>query len=132
MIGTVSNAGHGGCDEFHGDRAAYDRADAWCRANCAKLKLQNDAEIETDLELHCSTLLENHLLRKQYLSLVRSNLLPTFSDKPGLYQVRHRGDVEGMASQYSKRHPTARILNLLDEHEALDIFRRATSEVETA
>ena len=23
-IGTVSNAGHGGCDDFHGDRAAFE------------------------------------------------------------------------------------------------------------
>jgi len=30
-IGDVSNRGHGGCDEFRGDQAAYDTANKWCK-----------------------------------------------------------------------------------------------------
>jgi hypothetical protein len=36
-IGIVGNDGHGGCDSFHGDQAAYREADAWCRANLPKI-----------------------------------------------------------------------------------------------
>lgn len=41
-IGTVSNAGHGGCDEFWGDREKYREADAWCKANLPKWALGDE------------------------------------------------------------------------------------------
>ncbi|MES1915318.1 MAG: hypothetical protein MHM6MM_007287 [Cercozoa sp. M6MM] len=126
-IGSVSNEGHGGCDNFYGDREAFDRADKWCRANLPKWKLDcganPDEEHETDLEMHCATLLQNHLIKQDYQRTVRKKLLIVYPDKQGVYQINHGGQVELTAAKLREQRPTAKVLNLLPLDEALTIYR---------
>jgi hypothetical protein len=126
-IGTASNAGHGGCDDFHGDRAAFDRADKWCRANLPKWTLDcgsnPEEEHETDLEMHCAALLQTHLVRQDYQRTVRKKLLVVYPEKEGVYQINHGGQVNLTAAKLREQRPTAKVLNLLPLDEALPLYR---------
>ncbi|TRD17304.1 hypothetical protein [Palleronia caenipelagi] len=126
-IGIVSNDGHGGCDAFHGDDEAFARANAWCRANLPKWKMgfgpNPEEERETDLEMHCASLLNDHLMKKDYTRLVSTKVLFTKTKGHVLYEIKHHGQVDLTAAQIREQHPDGTILNLLPPEEALAIFR---------
>lgn len=67
-IGTVSNDGHGGCDRFYGDQAAYDQANAWCKTHLPTWDC-NGTQEPTDLEMHCCDLVNAHLRAKEIARL---------------------------------------------------------------
>lgn len=78
-IGVVSNDGHGGCDRFHGDQAAYDRADAWCKAHLPTWDC-NGTQEPTDLELRCGELVDAHV-RDQEVARLANKIVKESSKK---------------------------------------------------
>lgn len=84
-LGTVENAGHGGCDDFHGDYKEYAKVDTWCKANLPKWKVQTGEfsddpnmkthEGETGLEMHCSDLLQDFLTTRDLKKHLRKAVL---------------------------------------------------------
>ncbi|WP_298938013.1 hypothetical protein [uncultured Ruegeria sp.] len=126
-IGEVSNDGKGGCDLFRGDHVAYKEADTWCRQNLPKWSLPefSDEEHETDLEHHCGSLLETWQYTKDYKRLIKIKVLFIFPDKPGVYEIKHRGQAERVVEKLQAQHPGIRILNTLPLDEAVALFRSA-------
>lgn len=125
-IGTVGNDGHGGCDHFHGDRAAFAVADAWCKANLPRWH-HDGQSFGTDLEMRCGQLLDDWLAARELKKTLRSNVLFTDARDGKLYQVRHRGAVDRTIAAVARAHPGAAILNGKPFEEALTLFRAATS-----
>lgn len=126
-IGTVGNDGQGGCDHFHGDRAAFAAADAWCRANLPKWQGIGGEPLDADLELHCGALLENWLAAREMKRTLRGCVLFTDAGDGKLYQVRHRGEIERTLAAVATRHPGATILNGLPFAAALTLYRTGTA-----
>ncbi len=126
-IGTVGNDGHGGCDYFHGDQAAYAAVDTWCRANLPKWTGFKADPIDTDLEHHCGTLFDDWLAARHLRSTLRTNVLFVKSDDGRLYQVRHRGKIEATISAVACQHPGANILNGQPFDAALALYRAGTA-----
>lgn len=128
-IGTVSNRGTGGPDEFHGDRSAYERADQWCKDNLPPYTLDlagSQHTGPTDLEMHCGDLLGQHIAAKELKRILKREALFTVPDKSGLFSMKYK---EGQAPddilyrEIAKQNPGATILNTLPVIEALHIFR---------
>ena len=128
-IGEVSNRGCGGCDEFHGDRAAYDRADRWCRESLPKLPpLFEDGEpMEQTIETVCHDRLTDWLLRRDMKRAMARRALFVKPDHAGkVFQLGYRGTAkpdERLFAEVERRHPDATILNRLPEAEALRLYK---------
>ncbi len=126
-IGEVSNEGRGGPDRFQGDTAAFARADEWCRTNLPKWSLPefSDKEYETDLEHHFGSLLETWQYTRDYKRAIKTKVLLIYPDKPGVYEIKHRGQAERIVEKLQAQHPGIRILNTLPLDEAVALFRSA-------
>lgn len=131
-IGTVKNAGHGGCDEFIGDQAKYRETDDWCKANLPKWTLgDGPADNETTLELYCGELLENWMFEQEYRTTIRKKVLFKYPDdagKAGVYQIGCKGKVTpAHIAAVKRKEPDAIILNEMPLAEAVAIFRAAAA-----
>ena len=130
-IGEVSNRGTGGCDDFHGDRAAYDAADAWCKANLPRWSLDDDRPdlFPTDLEMHVASLLSEWLARKDMKRLFAKSVIFKLPEKPGLYELKVKIPMKPtdprLIAHVTAKHPGAVILSTLPEAEALGLYRAA-------
>jgi hypothetical protein len=87
--GTVSNQGHGGCDDLHGENKSYD-----------EIKELNDRIEETyepyqyegytlkkDLEMVCHDLVNQWLRDKDFNRAMKSKVLFTKPDTQGVWQL---------------------------------------------
>lgn len=128
-IGTVKNAGQGGCDEFIGDQAKYREADEWCKVNLAKWNMGDSTEHDTDLEIYCGELFDNWLFEKDYRSTIRTKVLfkyPDATGKAGVFQIACKGKVTpDLIAAVKRREPDAIILNDMPLPEAVAAFRAA-------
>lgn len=131
-IGDVSNNGHGGCDNFHGDQAAYRLADQWCCANLLtrQYTIEKDgfdaAPSPQDLEELCGELLNDHLIAKDLAKALNSKALFTIPGREGLFTKAYKGKVKPDQTLFESvrtAHPGAVILNTLPRDEALKIYR---------
>tara|TARA_R110000737_G_scaffold350367_1_gene389102 strand:+ start:54 stop:524 length:471 start_codon:yes stop_codon:yes gene_type:complete len=124
-IGEVSNEGHGGPDAFYGDRAAYKAADEWCRANLPKWSMHDDDDKhDTDLEMHCGTLLTNSLLLRDYKRDCRTKVLFTKPNEKGIWSVKHKGDVQATIERLLAQRPDLTIINGKSDEEVLETLRQ--------
>jgi len=123
-IGTVSNGGTGGADTFHGDREAYAAADAWCRANLPPWRTSDGLEFETDLELHCATLLQEWIDADDLRRALAERVLWRDPVDGLVYEVCHRGRVKETVASVRRPHPGVTILNELPLVMALVIWRQ--------
>jgi hypothetical protein len=128
-IGTVSNGGTGGADVFHGDRAAYVAADAWCRAHLPPWRTPDGQAFETDLELHCAALLQQWIDADELHRALAERVLWCDPVDGLIYEVRHRGLIEQTIASVRRRHPEATILNELPFVMALAIWRSIPPQV---
>lgn len=126
-IGTVGNDGQGGCDRFHGDRAAFDAADLWCRTNLPKWAGLDGETLDTDLELHCGALIDDWLAAKHLRSTLRANVMFLHPVDGRLYQVRHKGEIARTTAAVTRQHPGATVLNSQPFEAALALYRKATT-----
>lgn len=135
--GVISNRGHGGCDEFHGDNAAYDRANAWCKANLPcwgwvgdeartqEVPRGTEGAKETDLESHIGTLLADHLVLQDMKRAMRTKVMFRKATGPEIWECRVKGEAAQAkaAEALTRQHPGCIILNGLPEAEALALYR---------
>lgn len=125
-IGEVGNEGFGGPDFFRGDRAAYDKADAWCKANLPSDTYEG-ITIETDLEIKYNDILVQTLIARDVKRLLKSKVLCYHEGRPGIYQYKWKGvKAVGPAhiASVRKDHPKAIILNELPLDKAVEIYRK--------
>ncbi|UWQ19798.1 hypothetical protein [Jannaschia sp. M317] len=122
-IGTISNGGTGGEDVVHGDRAAYAVANAWCRANLPPWRTPDGLAFETDLELHCATLLQQWIDADELRRALAERVLWRDPVDRRVYGLRHHGRIEAAISSVRRRHPDVTILNELPFVMALAIWR---------
>ena len=125
-IGSVGNDGHGGPDHFHGDRAAFATADAWCKANLPRWQM-NDRSFDTDLEMRCGQLVDDWIVSRDLKTAFRTKVLMRDPANGHLYEVKHRGRIDDTIAGIGKRHPGAVILNTLPFAEALTLYRAAAA-----
>ncbi len=99
-IGTISNHGTGGCDDFHGDHVAFAAADAWCKANLPRWSLDeaHPDQHETDLEMHVASILAKNLGIKQ---MKRQLAKPCRLPESGRQGPLHDHAEEGLQDQRS-------------------------------
>jgi hypothetical protein len=124
-IGVVSNAGHGGCDDFHGSQEDWKAADDWCKTNLPTWDC-NGEQVPTDLEMHCSELVNTHLMRKELSKILGKRILALVDGTLREWTPKNKAKpTEAHFVQVAKLHPTATILNTLAFDDALTIFRQA-------
>ena len=130
-IGRVSNRGTGGADDFHGDHAAFAKADSWCRLNLPRWSFpgpdgEPGTEHETDLEMHCGTLLARHVGMKQMQRDLRANLMFRNPGDGALYMVKVRAPAKTtdpvVQARLLAQYPGALILNAMPNDEAWTIY----------
>jgi hypothetical protein len=130
-IGDVSNQGQGGPDMFHGDREAYEKADAWIKANKPPYESSFGGDpLEMDMELYCGELLTNWLITKDLKTALRSRVLIIKPDEKGVFEFKFKKvrKVESKHIQIVKAsHPKATILNDLPFEEALTHYINNTA-----
>jgi hypothetical protein len=73
-VGRVSNAGHGGADDFDGDWRVYEEIDAWVAANMEGTKW-DDKVLPANLEGLCCELVNDHLAEKELKKLLKDRVL---------------------------------------------------------
>lgn len=125
-IGTVSNDGHGGPDRFHGDQAAYEKANQWLAENHSPVDLFHGQPMLMDMEMHCARLLDEHLMAKELKRAMRSKVLFYRPDEKAIMQLGWKGVRkidERHIHQAEIKHPDAVILNTLPFSEALAAYR---------
>ena len=86
-----------------------------------------DAPIDTDIETHCGTLLDDWLAARELRKTLRGCVLFTDAVDGKLYQVRHRGALDRTVAALASAHPGATILNGLPFAEALTLYRKGTA-----
>lgn len=139
-IGTVSNHGTGGPDEFHGDQKAYDAADQWCKANLPKWTMAEslgaelaesleatgnqpaEKEFDTDIEMHVANLLHEHLKEKDFKSALGKGTLIIKAGEKGVWRLGKGKPNDSMIAMVKKNYPTATILNTLPLAEAKALY----------
>lgn len=112
-IGQVSNRGTGGCDDFYGDRAAFERAEEW-----VKLNMPNTPSLEEV----CGELLGVYLDKKELQKHMAKKVL--LVENGHLYEVSFGGKPD--ASQIARvkaEHPNSVVLNGLPIEKAVQIYR---------
>jgi hypothetical protein len=123
-IGTVENDGHGGCDSFWGDQQIFDKANAWCKENLPKWDGYDGEPHDTDLEMHCGTLLVQWLCRRDLKRLMAKKVV--FKTPDGMYEVAHKGNLNSTVARMRDKYPDAQILNTMAFDDALEIFMKET------
>lgn len=127
-IGTISNHGTGGCDDFHGDHVAFAAADAWCKANLPRWSLDeaHPDQHETDLEMHVASILAKHLGIKQMKRELAKHVVFQKAGDKGLYTITPKKGFKAsdprIHAQVLERHPGATILNTLPTETAYITF----------
>jgi len=87
--GTVSNQGHGGCDDFYGET----RSDGDLKWLNDQIKVTyepytyGDKSIEQDLDMVCADLVNQWLRDKDFNRAMKSKVLFTKPDTQGIWQV---------------------------------------------
>lgn len=87
--GTVSNQGHGGCDDFYGET----RSDGDLRALNKQIAetyepyTYGDKSIEQDLDMVCADLVNQWLRDKDFNRAMKSKVLFTKPDTQGVWQL---------------------------------------------
>lgn len=133
-IGTVSNRGTGGCDDFHGDQAAYDAADRWLRANRPGWSLEPDCPpdrlMRHTIEDEVSAILAKHIGMKQMEKDMRASLIFRKAGEAGLYTIRikapHKASDPAVHARLMATYPGATILNALSAEAAWTIYSEAS------
>lgn len=113
-IGAVGNAGHGGCDYFTGDQAAYNAANTWC---CENL-------IGVDLEGYCGDLLDVYLDAKHLKTLMARGKVAFVAPDDTLRTCSGKGDIR---AHIEKTFPGAIIINDLTPELQLKAYRELKS-----
>lgn len=135
-IGTVSNRGTGGCDSFYGDHAACAAANDWCKANLPTYTFEIGGEHHTnptDIEMHCASLLEDHIVTKELTAAMKKTALFILSDERGLYRTGYKAQRgakpkapdEALFDHVRKKHHGAVILNTMPLADAIAAYRNA-------
>jgi len=129
----VSDDGNGGCMRFDNlVPGAYAKLQEYCKT-LPQYEFYGDMNDETP-ETFIGGLLETHLLTKQVKSKLSRNLIYTYTDKVGIYQVKGKYTPD-FAAKLRKRYPTMdKMLNELPLADAVAIFKadndRLTKEQE--
>jgi hypothetical protein len=127
-IGEVSNDGHGGCDRFHGDRAAFARAEAWVADNHPPAFEIDGEPVPMSMEILCGDLVNKWLLQQDLRKTLRGALLFTKPGTNGLFQAKARGGVKPQHyGEIRRRHPGAVVLNEMPFDQAFEIFEKAVA-----
>ena len=124
--GTVSNQGHGGCDDLHGENKSYD-----------EIKELNDRIEETyepyqyegytlkkDLDMVCADLVNQWLRDKDFNRAMKSKVLFTKPDTQGIWQlaVKKPMTLWMMLDTMKAKHPQNTYLADLPVDEAKAIY----------
>lgn len=133
-IGTVSNRGTGGCDDFHGDHAAYDAADRWLRANRPGWSLDPDCPPDRlmphTIEDEVSAMLAKHIGMKQMAKDMRASVVFRKKGEAGLFTIRikapHKASDPDVHTRIRAIYPGATILNALPAEAAWAIYSEAS------
>ena len=132
-IGVVSNEGHGGPDSFHADvpipnnNIRHQEACDWCIANLPKWYIRGET-FDTDLEMHCAKLLEDHLLAKDLKAALRKKVLFTMPSEDGIQVVSFKRITkigEWQIKHVVDKYKPDCVLNSLPFAEALSMYREA-------
>ena len=136
-IGQVSNQGHGGCDDFHGDDKAYREANEWLKANetwDTKVVFGASAdalpdEMPVDIEHKCSGLLDQWLLERDLKNGLKRKVLFTQPNEKGVFQVAKRGNpVDAIKNALRERHGGGLVfLDDLPFADAAKVYKEGTA-----
>ena len=74
-ICQISNRGNGGCHEYYMTREEEKKLNDWCKSNLPKWKMSNGEEMDTDLEMHISNLVNEYDQKKTLKSLLKRKIV---------------------------------------------------------
>jgi len=129
-IGHLSNRGTGGCDDFHGDHAAFAAADAWCRENLPRIEFNHGDDapmsIDADLETHCGDLLAQHIAGKELDRLIKRQVIGILDGNIVTWKPKVAGtDPMKLLPGVQAKYPSAKLLNTMPRAEAVALYRSA-------
>ena len=127
-IGEVSNHGHGGCDEFHGDFEAFQKAETWLKENHPEVELWEGHTTPMDMELYCGDIIETWRLTKALKRDLKGKVLFTEPGKPGVQALAWKGTRtidDRHINAAKKSYPKATILNTLPFDQAMAAYKAA-------
>lgn len=135
-IGTVSNRGQGGCDDFHpvthADYAIYEAAEKWITANLPPVVSDLVDEkgerftYQPDMESVCGDLLDAFIIGREFDKAIRRKAVFTVPSKTGIFQTGYKGSTPPDARLFdhvAKQHPGAVVLNTMPRAAALALFK---------
>lgn len=126
-IGDVSNRGHGGCDEFHGDWDKRNAADRWLKENKPRVPFGAgmDGDFAHDLEWECNQQVTDFLINRDMKRALKRKCLFRKADGK-IYEIPFKKWAKETVYQHVRaKHPDAMILNLMDEVCAFEAYRDA-------
>ena len=138
-VGTVSNHGHGGADDFTPARGftyqTYLEADKRIQTEYPKVKLDTGAgiiEIEASLETVCGEILETFLVSRDIRRLMSKNVLffehgrpPEGETRPLMRLASKSHPLDLCIKHIKTKHPEALVLNDVSLELAIQLYRAA-------
>lgn len=130
-IGDVSNHGHGGCDEYHGDEAAYTAAARFIHAQEKDDEPVNDywkdkpdALARLSFEGWCHTKAFESLEVKNFASKLSRSIMYTRPNEKNIFAVTFpKGkDKATILAAYKAKYPTYTFLNGMPTAEAFTVY----------
>lgn len=125
-IGTVSNRGHGGSNDFgvYGaeNQAAMYRAEQFCKE--LPVYRSYDMDLPMDLEFFVTLLVSREISRKEFLRLCKTKVVHQRKDGE-IYTAsvpKGRTPDENYCAGYQNHFPDVKVLNFLPIDEALTIY----------
>jgi hypothetical protein len=123
----VSNRGHGGCHEYTEvdckpeTRARFDAVDAW--AKTLPPDHYGDLELPSDLDSVVDDALIEHELRQTFKRLTKTKL--AFVEDGKVWTMKLQAPLGLVRDAFKAKRPNARILNGMDESEAIALLKVA-------
>lgn len=124
-IGTVSNRGHGGCNDFgvYGaeNRALMQKAEEFCKGLPSVRSY--DMDLDMDLEFFVTLLVSREISRKEFKRLCKTKVV--FQKNGEIYTAtvpKGRTPDENYCQGYQNHFPDVKVLNFLPIEDALDIY----------
>lgn len=124
-VGDVSNHGHGGCDEFHGDYALLKKVEEYVKANHPKIDMSqyNMEPLDASLETWCHTEAWASVEKKNFASKLSRNIMYIKAGEKNVYGAKIvKGRKDEQIAAYKAKIPGITILNTLPADEAFKLY----------
>ncbi|QPC87107.1 hypothetical protein GA830_10410 [Mesorhizobium sp. NBSH29] len=123
-VGTVGNAGHGGCDEQRIEQGMLNGVNAWIANNLPPAFISDDIETSCDLEIWCADQISDHMVERDMNKALKRKVL--YRAQGRIYEVpKGKLEMDSLVALLKAKHgDDVPILNLMARDEAITLFKQ--------